>query len=69
MQAVDPTGLPVLDYVGQDSDGDGVPDHFDDYPDDPEKAFNNFFFNEGNFGTLAFEDLWPIRAIMILMTQ
>lgn len=62
VQAVDPTGLPVLDYVGQDSDGDGVPDHFDDYPNDPEKAFNNFFFNEGNFGTLAFEDLWPYRG-------
>jgi len=62
LQAVDPTGLPIVDYVGDDSDGDGVPNQFDDYPEDPDKAFNNYFFNKGDFGTLAFEDLWPYRG-------
>ncbi len=62
IQAVDPSGLPVLDYVGQDTDGDGVPDNFDDFPNDPLRAFNNYFFSKGNFGTLAFEDLWPYRG-------
>jgi LruC domain-containing protein len=62
VQAVDPSGLPIVDYVGDDSDGDGVPNQFDDYPEDPEKAFNNYFFNKGDFGTLAFEDLWPYRG-------
>lgn len=62
VQAVDPTDLPVIDYTGEDADGDGVPDQFDDYPDDTEKAFNNYFFNQGDFGTLAFEDLWPYKG-------
>lgn len=41
-----------------DSDGDGVPDHQDDYPNDPTRAFANSYPSEG-YGTLAFEDLWP----------
>jgi LruC domain-containing protein len=42
-----------------DTDGDGVPDVDDDYPDDPERAFNNYYPNQFDFGTLAYEDLWP----------
>ncbi|NPD46280.1 MULTISPECIES: LruC domain-containing protein [unclassified Lentimicrobium] len=45
-----------------DTDGDGVIDEFDDYPYDPERAFNNYHPNENTFGTLAFEDLWPFKA-------
>ncbi len=41
-----------------DSDADGVPDSYDDYPADPLKAFDNYFPANG-YGTLAFEDLWP----------
>ncbi len=41
-----------------DADGDGVADDEDDYPDDPARAFNNFYPAAG-FGSLAFEDLWP----------
>jgi LruC domain-containing protein len=62
IQAVDVTELPIVDYTGDDDDDDGVPDNFDDYPTDPDKAFDNFFFNQGSFGTLAFEDLWPYRG-------
>ncbi len=43
---------------GTDSDGYGVPDDEDDYPYDPERAFNNFY-PSGNYVSLAFEDLWP----------
>ena len=43
---------------GADTDGDGVPDSMDDYPNDSTRAFNNYFPATG-FGTLAFEDLWP----------
>lgn len=42
-----------------DSDGDGVPDDDDAYPDDPLRAFNNFFPSANTFATMAFEDLWP----------
>lgn len=41
-----------------DTDGDGVPDYADDYPNDPGRAFDNYFPATG-FGSLAFEDLWP----------
>lgn len=42
-----------------DSDGDGVPDDEDDYPNDPLRAFDNYFPAKDVFGTLAYEDLWP----------
>ncbi len=62
VQAIDVTDLPIVDYTGEDADADGIPNNFDDYPNDPERAFDNFFFTEGDFGTLAFEDLWPFRG-------
>lgn len=45
-----------------DTDGDGVPDDQDDYPTDPERAFNNYFPGENTWATLAFEDLWPYKG-------
>lgn len=47
---------------GDDTDGDGVNDYFDDYPNDANRAFNNYYPSEGNFGTLGFEDLWPYKG-------
>lgn len=44
--------------LNSDTDGDGVPNSYDDYPNDPLKAFNNFFPATTD-GSLAFEDLWP----------
>ena len=44
-----------------DSDGDGVPDISDDYPADPNRAFNNYYPAPGP-GTLAYEDLWPSKG-------
>jgi len=41
-----------------DADGDGIPDDQDDYPNDPLRAFDNYYPAAG-FGSLAFEDLWP----------
>lgn len=41
-----------------DTDGDGVQDDDDDYPNDAARAFNNYSPAAG-FGSLAFEDLWP----------
>ncbi|MGK0637935.1 LruC domain-containing protein [Schleiferia thermophila] len=42
-----------------DSDGDGVPDNIDEYPNDPLRAYNLYFPSQNGFNTLAFEDLWP----------
>jgi LruC domain-containing protein len=42
-----------------DTDGDGVPDNLDAYPTDPTRAFNSYYPNQVDYGTVAFEDLWP----------
>jgi len=62
IEAIDQSQFPNIDYTGQDTDGDGVPDNVDNYPNDANKAFDNFFFNQGSYGTLAFEDLWPSKG-------
>ncbi|MCF8302640.1 MAG: LruC domain-containing protein [Bacteroidales bacterium] len=38
----------------QDDDGDGVPNDQDEYPNDPDRAFNAY-----DFSSVSFEDLWP----------
>jgi LruC domain-containing protein len=40
-----------------DSDGDGVTDCDDDYPYDPDRAYNNY-----TTGTAVYEDLWPAKG-------
>lgn len=45
-----------------DSDNDGVADNLDAYPNDAQRAANSYYPSENQFGTLAFEDLWPARG-------
>ena len=54
--------LPLIDYTSTDTDGDDIPDLFDDYPADADYAFNNYYPCEVDFGTLAYEDLWPAKG-------
>ena len=56
MKNVQPIDQPV------DSDGDGVTDVFDDYPKDGARAFDNYVPSKEQFGTLGFEDLWPVQG-------
>ncbi len=49
----------VVTGPSRDSDGDGVDDDLDDYPNDASRAFNVYYPNQTDWGTLAFEDLWP----------
>ena len=42
-----------------DTDGDGIMDNDDAYPEDPEVAFELFTPSKYGKGTIAFEDLWP----------
>jgi len=56
--AIDTQNIAPIDETS-DSDNDGVDDEYDDYPDDPSMAFNNYYPSENTFGTLMFEDLWP----------
>lgn len=50
----------VIEKVS-DKDGDGVPDIMDEYPEDPDKAYNNYS-STGEGSTNAFEDLWPAKG-------
>lgn len=47
-----------LEPLIADADGDGVEDSLDDYPNDPGRAYDNYYPAAG-YGSLAFEDLWP----------
>lgn len=47
------------DIEDPDSDGDGITDSNDEYPDDADKAFEQFTPSKYGWGTVAFEDLWP----------
>lgn len=42
-----------------DTDGDGIKDSDDKYPNDADKAFEVYTPSKYGQGTLAFEDLWP----------
>ena len=50
---VNPVDKPV------DTDGDGVNDVYDDFPNDPTRAYINFYPGATTMGTVAFEDYWP----------
>lgn len=45
-----------------DTDNDGVPDNTDDYPNDPTKAYDNYYPSSTGMATAAFEDQWPTKG-------
>lgn len=61
-EAIDTTNVPWVDPEVIDTDGDGVYDVVDDYPLDPDRAFNNYYPGENLDGSFAFEDLWPSKG-------
>lgn len=62
--AIQTGDLPTMTYAAgnPDADKDGIPDSSDDYPNDPTKAFNNWYPSYSTMGTMAFEDLWPSKG-------
>ncbi len=48
--------------TNEDQDSDGIGDQYDDYPQDPLRAFNNYYPLPNSRGTLLFEDLWPYQG-------
>jgi len=60
-EAVSQGNVALIDPT-PDSDNDGVADNFDEYPNDPLRAFTVHYPSEGNFGTLSYEDLWPNKG-------
>jgi len=62
IQSVNMTNMPLLATTVVDTDNDGVPDNSDDYPLNPNKAFNSYTPSNSGYSSLAFEDLWPSKG-------
>ncbi|MFN4006298.1 MAG: LruC domain-containing protein [Chitinophagaceae bacterium] len=45
--------------IPTDSDGDGVANTVDEFPNDPARAYRYYYPSQNNWATIAFEDLWP----------
>lgn len=45
-----------------DTDGDGVGDDTDEFPNDPALAYRVYYPGKDKFGTVAYEDLWPSQG-------
>lgn len=60
----DLTFLPLdeNDVQETDTDGDGVIDFYDEYPNDADKAYNSYTPSIYGWGSYAFEDLWPYQG-------
>ena len=55
------TDIPTLALeTDPDTDGDGVKDSLDEFPGDKSKAFSRYYPDKNSYGTLAYEDNWPV---------
>ncbi|MFN4083015.1 MAG: LruC domain-containing protein [Bacteroidia bacterium] len=52
----------VLYRPAQDTDGDGIDDQNDEFPNDNQRALRVYYPNKTTFASVAFEDLWPSRG-------
>jgi len=62
VEAISPIGIPFVDENVTDKDKDGVPDLYDEYPEDPTLAYNRYYPSKSVWGTIAFEDMWPAEG-------
>lgn len=61
ISAVSNAGVAQIDKNG-DTDGDGVLDVYDAFPNDPARAYIYYFPSQNGFAQIAFEDNWPIKG-------
>jgi len=59
---IDNTGVPPIDKGCPDSDGDGVDDCHDQFPNDPDKAYTSYYPCQTCYANIAFEDNWPNKG-------
>lgn len=60
IEAISTDNVSPIDRPGTlDSDGDGINDQLDEYPNDPNKAYDSYYPSSTSYGTFAFEDNWP----------
>lgn len=61
-KAIDRDNVPNIIGSKNDTDGDGVVDFNDEYPNDQSRAINHYIPSKNTFGSLAYEDLWPYKG-------
>lgn len=61
-EAVDVSQMERTTSTGNDSDNDGIPDNDDAAPNDPDYAFVTYSPAQNQFGSLVFEDQWPVKG-------
>ncbi|MCD8741122.1 LruC domain-containing protein [Mucilaginibacter roseus] len=59
--AISKTGVAEIDNGG-DTDGDGVLDELDAYPNDATRAYNSYYPSASTYAQVAFEDNWPTKG-------
>ena len=58
--AISTDNVSPIDKPGTlDSDGDGINDILDEYPNDGNRAYDSYYPSSTSYGTFAFEDNWP----------
>ncbi|MEC7755390.1 MAG: LruC domain-containing protein [Bacteroidota bacterium] len=58
--AISTTNVSPVDKPGTlDTDGDGINDVLDEFPNDANKAYSSYYPSSSTFGSFAFEDNWP----------
>ncbi|PST83363.1 hypothetical protein C7T94_12360 [Pedobacter yulinensis] len=56
--SISTTNVALID-TRVDSDGDGVEDDLDEFPNDAARAYTSYYPSANSWATLAFEDNWP----------
>ncbi|CAM3900520.1 LruC domain-containing protein [Mucilaginibacter galii] len=59
--AISQDGVPAVDKGG-DTDGDGVQDVQDAFPNDPTRAYITYYPSSSTYANIAFEDNWPKKG-------
>jgi LruC domain-containing protein len=59
--AISPVNVPSIDKGG-DSDGDGVQDKMDAFPNDPKRAYVSYYPSQTGYANIGFEDNWPVKG-------
>jgi LruC domain-containing protein len=59
--AISNTNVATIDKGG-DTDGDGVQDEQDAFPNDASKAYINYYPTKDTYANIAFEDNWPKKG-------
>lgn len=59
--AISTTNVATVDRGG-DTDGDGVQDALDTFPNDAARAYITYYPTVNTYGTIAFEDQWPNKG-------